>query len=94
MPYKNKEEQKRFQREWCAKRRHDFLKDKDCTNCHTKEKLELHHIDPKQKISHHVWSWSETKRLKEIAKCEVLCETCHKDKHKELRQNVGDAGHN
>ena len=80
MPYKDKEKQKEYQRNWVANRRLQFFQDKQCT-CGSTEKLELHHKDPLQKVSHRIWSWSESKRLKEIVKCEVLCENCHNKKH-------------
>ena len=40
--------------------------------------LELHHVDPTQKVSHSIWSWTKEKRDKEAAKCKVLCFECHK----------------
>lgn len=84
MPYKDHEKQKQFQREWCAKRRLNFLKDKQCVKCDSLNNLELHHKNPKDKISHRIWSWRETRRLKEIEKCEILCNVCHKEETKKI----------
>lgn len=51
-----------------------------CVECESSEHLEVDHIDPLQKVSHCVWSWSEVKRNIELAKCQVLCYKCHKAK--------------
>lgn len=83
MPYKDKRKQLEYQRQWMARRREDFLKDKVCIFCGSIERLELDHIDPKLKISHKIWSWSFERRVIEIAKCRVLCHTCHKKRSDE-----------
>lgn len=75
-----KEAQREYMRRWIAKRRFDFFSDKNCIQCGSVENLELDHIDPRTKVSHSIWSWSESRRLAEIAKCQVLCQTCHKQK--------------
>ena len=78
MGYVDKEKQKEFQREWLKKRRAKWLSENGpCKKCGTWENLHVHHKDPKLKISHRVWSWAETRRLAELAKCEVLCCPCH-----------------
>lgn len=56
-----------------------------CRSCGSTVDLEVDHIDPKQKITHNVWSWSESRRLNELAKCQVLCSSCHKIKSREYR---------
>ncbi len=53
-----------------------------CVKCGSNLRLEVDHINPLEKISHRVWSWREEKRLLELAKCQVLCHICHKDKHR------------
>lgn len=53
-----------------------------CVKCGTSDKLELDHINPKDKsfsISK-LWSCSERKFNKEVDKCQLLCETCHREK--------------
>ncbi len=70
----------KYQREWIAKRRNDYFKDKYCVKCGSVEKLELDHIDYNNKTTHRIWSWSEERRLKEIEKCQVLCHNCHREK--------------
>lgn len=83
MPYKDPEKQREFQRRWTASRREDFFKDKSCVRCGSQKRLELDHVDPKLKVSHNIWSWSEKRRLEEIEKCQVLCRNCHQMKTRE-----------
>jgi 5-methylcytosine-specific restriction endonuclease McrA len=78
--YKSKERQRVYVRKWNAKRRADWFRDKECVRCGSRKNLELDHIDPARKISHCVWTWSQLRRLVELAKCQVLCGTCHKKK--------------
>lgn len=80
MGYKNPEKQKKYQREWRAQRRADWLKDKTCARCGSAEQLEVDHKDPSEKVSHKIWSWSEKRRNEELAKCQVLCKPCHLEK--------------
>jgi 5-methylcytosine-specific restriction endonuclease McrA len=82
MPYKSKEERREYKKIWIAKRRADFFKDKCCVKCGYRKKLELDHINRENKISHNIWSWTKSKREKELEKCQVLCYTCHKEKTK------------
>lgn len=53
-----------------------------CRQCGSSDRLEVDHIDPEQK-KHKIsalWSWSAARRAAELAKCQVLCFRCHKDK--------------
>ena len=77
---KKREYQRDYQRQWVARRRATFFEDKCCVRCGSKERLELDHIDPKLKVSHNIWSWSEARQAEEIAKCQVLCHDCHLQK--------------
>lgn len=77
------EQKRQYQREWMADRRARFFSDKVCARCGSRENLELDHIDPKQKVSHHIWSWSAERRAGELAKCQVLCRTHHLEKNQE-----------
>lgn len=64
-------------------RRIDWFKENGpCRKCGSWENLELDHIDPETKTTHNIWSWSEPKRLAELAKCQALCNPCHKEKTK------------
>ncbi len=76
----------KYMREWRAARRSEFFQGRECALCGSTEGLELDHIDPSTKISSHVWFWSEDRRRAELAKCQALCHSCHKEKS---RSDVG-----
>lgn len=57
-----------------------FVNNGPCVKCGSFEDLELDHINPNTKESHCVWSWSEERRNKELAKCQCLCNSCHRIK--------------
>ncbi len=81
MGYKNREKQREYVRKWIAKRRNDWLQaNGPCKLCGSWDDLEVDHVDRTTKVNHRVWSWSESRRLKELAKCQVLCFDCHKKK--------------
>lgn len=80
MPMSTKEAQREYQREWMRKRRAEYFQGKCCVVCGTREHLELDHIDPKKKIDHKIWSWAESRRMRELRKCQILCTNCHQDK--------------
>jgi 5-methylcytosine-specific restriction endonuclease McrA len=88
MPYQNKERQLEYQRLWMKQRREDYFKVKHCKECGSGENLELHHIDPRIKEDHKIWSWSEGRREKELLKCIVLCRDCHKKEHAPVHGTV------
>lgn len=73
------EAKRKYDREYLATRRASWFKGKVCAHCGTDKRLELNHKDPSTKVSHRIWSWSEVRRLEELAKCEPLCYTCHKE---------------
>ncbi|MBW3545390.1 MAG: HNH endonuclease [Bacteroidetes bacterium] len=78
MPYKDKEKQKEFQRNWMRKRRAEWFNENGpCVQCGSNEDLHIDHIDPFYKISHRIWSWTKRKRDSELSKCQVLCKRCH-----------------
>lgn len=82
MPYANKDRQLQYQKDWMKKRRAKWLADNGpCARCGSAERLEVDHIDPKSKVDHKVWTWSTSRMLKELSKCQVLCYVCHKAKH-------------
>lgn len=72
---------RRYKREWIARRRAAWMADKVCEHCGSKDRLEIDHIDPEEKISHKVWSWRPERRDAELAKCRVLCHDCHVQRH-------------
>ena len=75
-------EQKRdYQRRWLKARRDAWLKEHGpCVDCGSWENLQVDHIDPKQKVSHRVWSWSQQRRDEELSKCVVRCQSDHQKK--------------
>jgi len=80
MSYKDPEVQRKYVREWIAKRRADWLSDKCCVVCGSTRALEVDHIDSSTKVSHNVWSWSKERREAELAKCQVFCHKHHVQK--------------
>jgi hypothetical protein len=80
MPYKDKNVQRQYARQWIANRRSDWFFDKTCTKCGSTQNLELDHIDPSVKVSHRIWSWSDKRRYEELQKCQPLCHDCHEEK--------------
>lgn len=58
-------------------RRVKFFADKVCSICGISSNLDLHHIDPATKIGSDIWSWDQARRDIEIAKCDILCHSCH-----------------
>lgn len=76
-PARQREYMRNYQREWMRKRRAEYLTGKTCEWCGEDGPLEVDHIDPTQKISHRVWSWSAERRAAELAKCQTLCADCH-----------------
>jgi hypothetical protein len=88
-PRPTPELQREYQREWVAARRHAFFADKTCATCGATEDLHLHHRDRASKVAHAIWSWREERRLEEIAKCDVLCRSCHEALHAVQRERHG-----
>ena len=88
MSFHSIERHNEYHREYKAARRAEWFAGKSCVECDSSEDLQADHIDPAGKsphikISHNVWSWSKEKREAELAKCQVLCESCHKKKTSE-----------
>lgn len=74
-----------YQKKWYVdvmKKRREawFAANGPCVDCGSWENLELDHDDPSSKVSHAVWSWSESRRIEELAKCKARCHRCHKKK--------------
>ena len=55
-----------------------------CVKCESLEDLEFDHIDQQTKICSiaRASSFSESRFWAEVDKCQLLCESCHKEKHK------------
>lgn len=86
-----------YQKHWIASRRKAFFSGKICRNCNGDNNLEIHHRDPKNKISNRIWSWSWERIYEEAGKCDILCYNCHvketnKDKGKHGSRSMYYAG--
>jgi len=91
MPYKDSGERREYGKRWVAERRREFFQGKSCKlcGCNDISQLVLHHRDPSQKESHKIWSWSEERRSQELEKCEVFCDSCHRELHASLCRRHG-----
>lgn len=89
MPMATPEEQREYQRKWIARRRAEWLVGKACVDCGSSENLTIDHRDPTQKIHHRVWSWRLERREAELAKCDVRCDPCHRERHAKERRHHG-----
>lgn len=86
MPYADRDQQRRFQREWARRRRAAFFEAKSCEWCGATGDLHLHHRDRSKKVSHKIWSWAPARLAAEASKCLILCESCHKRAHADERR--------
>jgi 5-methylcytosine-specific restriction endonuclease McrA len=90
MPYKNKEDFKKYQNEW---RKKDIVKRKQkvkerlgnkCSFCGKTEDLEFDHIDHnlkyKQRGVANNWWYSNVKIEETIDNIQLLCKKCHREK--------------
>lgn len=82
-----REQKRKRQREWVAKRRAAYFADKTCADCGGLDNLQIHHLDRTTKVDHKVFSWSEARRKEELAKCIVVCHGCHWGRHREEGMN-------
>lgn len=92
MTYKNKDEYNRYMREYMLRR---YVRRREeaivllggrCVVCGAEENLEFDHINPEEKdfTIGSGSSFSDERWNKEISKCQLLCNTCHMDKHRSL----------
>lgn len=80
-----REVQKARQNRW-AQQFKLWKEQQKCLVCHENDIvcLDLHHLDPSQKdrnVSDAVWRWSHQTLMTEVAKCVVLCASCHRKLH-------------
>lgn len=89
------EKKKEYQRQWMKKRRDSYFKDKSCAHCRSTENLELDHINAEDKLINpaNLWSMSDSnpRKIAELAKCQVLCHSCHLKKTYEQQEYVRGA---
>lgn len=84
MAYKDRDKQRTFQVDWRNTRRDAFITSKGgvCARCGSSDRLEVDHIDRSLKTMSptRLWSRCEEIRNKELVNCQVLCNSCHKEK--------------
>ena len=85
MSFASVEEKRKYQWNIVHSRKDEFYADKICAHCGTSKKLILHHVDQSTKIDSWVWDWGKKRREEEIAKCIVLCMSCHTKHHNKER---------
>ena len=73
MPYKNPDLQRKYQREWCAKRKAEFLSTLACEKCGNPNKLSLFTNIPGKKVSD-MKPWRSSNVPRENYK--VICSAC------------------
>ena len=88
VPMPSKAAQREYQRRWKNARRAAFLQGKSCAWCGSTAGLEIDHIDQAAKEDHRIWSWSSERRLRELAKCQVLCRQCHEARTRDQCQHL------
>lgn len=89
---KKREYMKAYQNKWLNNRRLEWIKaNGPCKKCGTWENLEIDHIDPSQKKLNAAQLWSRKKEFREaeLAKCQVLCKSCHFEKTTEENKKFG-----
>lgn len=82
-----------YQLAWIKQRRLDWIRENGpCARCGTWENLEVDHRDARDKLYNVTVLWSlalnNPKRIVELAKCQVLCESCHQWKTKARKEYI------
>jgi hypothetical protein len=78
VPYSDPARQREYQRQWIAKRRADWLAENGpCVDCGSWSNLDVDHVKASLKVTHRIWSWSDSRRAAELEKCVARCEPCH-----------------
>jgi hypothetical protein len=97
LPILDKEENRKFGREWRTKRREKAIDDfgRICNICGDKDgPFDFDHIDPatKEYSINKLWSCSKEIRKYELAKCQLLCRKCHNKKSSEEKMKDFEHG--
>lgn len=82
MSIRDPEARRAYQRKWIAERRREWFQENGpCTICGSWDQLEVDHINSHDKEFNiaNLWSFARDnpKRIRELAKCRVLCHSCH-----------------
>lgn len=100
-PVKQKEYLSAYRLRYMHRLRQEWIAENGpCVQCGSAEQLEVDHIDPTTKdprlgpAGSRMWSWGKEARAIELAKCQVLCHTCHNAKTAlQLHKGVCNWGH-
>ena len=89
---RTRQEQRIYQLIWIKARRQEWIDENGpCNRCGSSDDLEVDHIDKSKKLMpvSSVWSMAKTnpKRIIELAKCQVLCGSCHLRKNNDENYN-------
>ncbi len=93
MPVKDKDAYNAYMKEYMLKRYHEKRNAKIaelggvCVHCGSDQNLEFDHIDPSTKEFTIAIGWSSTQLDAEVAKCQLLCKSCHLTKTKENKEH-------
>ena len=65
-----------------------------CAKCGSTEQLEFDHIDPSTKEYHptNLWTRREETVVAELAKCQLLCNSCHIEKSADEKRKIRPHG--
>jgi 5-methylcytosine-specific restriction endonuclease McrA len=72
----------------------------ECGNDRDKSSLEFHHRNPAEKVAsigsmiRQPTRYNITDLMNEVAKCDLVCEPCHKDIHRKWRVVTGHSNQN
>ena len=85
---KDRDEYNAYMRVYIGKRYHKRRKEAieklggKCVKCGSVDNLQFDHIDRKSKTASiaKIWTYKVERFWEEIAKCQLLCQTCHEDK--------------
>ena len=75
MGYKNKEKQKEYQKNWIAKRKEEFLANKICIHCSSKNELTF--VNVRNKGKKFSLSYSIKNLAEKLNNALILCESCY-----------------
>src|SRR5580704_3746710 len=74
----------KYMKAWYARRRAVAIEKlaSKCIRCGSIENLQFDHVNPATKLMavSKMWTASEVRFQAELAKCQLLCEDCHKEK--------------
>jgi hypothetical protein len=83
------EKKRDYQLNWITARKRKYIEQIGCCFfCGSHDEIEIHHIDPEEKESHKIWSWSDDRLENELRKCVAMCHTCHERFHQLLKRKA------